>query len=368
MKSHSVKEFILKIVMVSSFTLGALIFSYPFFSNVLNNFYDQIIIKEYTSEFNEMSALEKNKLAEEMMIKNEEILANNKFNSLGIVDDPFNELSSFNQNYGEDYYKKHLLGAIYIPKINVSLPIFDETNNALLDKGATLLQGTSYPFGDKVKHSVITSHAGLPNKKLFTNLSKLDFEDIFYLEVNNNILAYEVFEIKVVLPEDIDSIKIRANEDIVTLLTCTPYMINSHRLLVTGRRVEFNPNDKEVIESIKNYHNNRLIYVLMIILTLLSLIFIYLFFFKRKFLLKFSISNLNYQNGDKFSLSNKNKDLLDEVFAKDGIVDFNYVKKSAYYIKSSLDNDYRIIAKPVKGKMEVYYLISEDNRIRIDLK
>ena len=368
MKSHRLKDFILKLVMLASFTLGALIFSYPFISNIINNYYDQIIIKDYTREFNKKSALERNKLSEEMILRNEEILANNNFASLGIVDDPFSDVNSIDQNYGNEYYQEHLLGAIYIPKINVSLPVFDETNNALLEKGATLLQGTSYPIGDQTKHSVITSHAGLPNKKLFTDLTKVDYEDIFYIEVNDEIMAYEVFEIKVVLPEDIDSIKIRAEKDIVTLLTCTPYMINSHRLLVSGERVEYKPEDKEVIETIKNYHSKRLGYIALIILVLISVLFIRLFFIKRRVLLKFSIKDLEYQDGDKFSLYNKDKHLLDEALSEESIVDFSYVKKDDYYIKSSFDNDYKIIAKVVRGKFEVYYLISEDKRIRIDVK
>ncbi|MGO3607855.1 MAG: class C sortase, partial [Pseudolactococcus laudensis] len=122
---------------------------------------------------------------------------------------------------------------------HVSLPIFDETNNELLEKGATVLQGTSFPIGGKGTHSVITGHTGLPEKKLFTDLEKLKKGDLFYIEVSGKKLAYRVERFKTVLPTELDSLKIEDSSDLVTLLTCTPYMINTHRLLVTGVRVGF---------------------------------------------------------------------------------------------------------------------------------
>ena len=176
---------------------------------------------------------------------------------------------------GQAYFKEHTIGAIFIPAIHVSLPIFDETNAALLDKGATVLQGTSFPIGGRDSHAVITGHSGLPDKRLFTDLEKLKKGDLFYIEVSGQKLAYQVDRFKTVLPTELDSLKIVESSDLVTLITCTPYMINTHRLLVTGIRVPFV--DKQMakqISQVKSYHIERLIlFVILFVLVLLVLCF-----------------------------------------------------------------------------------------------
>lgn len=100
------------------------------------------------------------------------------------------------------YFEKHTIGVLTIPEINVHLPIFDETNTVLLEKGASLLEGTSYPTGGESTHAVISSHRGLPQAKLFTDLPKLTLGDSFYIEINGQTLAYQVDQIKTVEPTD----------------------------------------------------------------------------------------------------------------------------------------------------------------------
>lgn len=142
---------------------------------------------------------------------------------------PDNYLSVLNVN--------DTMGIIEIPKINVSLPIYHTTSEAVLEKGVGHIEGMSLPIGGKSTHTVLTGHTGLPTARLFTDLTDLQPGDMFYLKVLNRELAYEVDNIKVIEPEDISSLVIVDGMDYATLITCTPYRVNSHRLLVRGKRV-----------------------------------------------------------------------------------------------------------------------------------
>ena len=125
-----------------------------------------------------------------------------------------------------------------IPAINIDLPIYHGTTGAAMEKGAGHMEGTSLPVGGIGTHAVISAHSGMASAKLFTDLDKLKFGDMFFITVCNQKLAYEVDNIAVVEPTDIDLIRIDTQQDYVTLLTCTPYGVNTHRLLVRGHRVE----------------------------------------------------------------------------------------------------------------------------------
>ncbi|MDT0901799.1 class C sortase, partial [Staphylococcus pseudintermedius] len=119
--------------------------------------------------------------------------------------------------------------------------MFDTTNDLFLAKGTSLLEGTSYPTGGKSTHAVISGHRGLPSAKLFTDLPDLKKGDVFFIEINKRTLAYEIDQLKVVEPTETEDLLIEKDKDLVTLLTCTPYMINSHRLLVRGHRIPYTP-------------------------------------------------------------------------------------------------------------------------------
>ncbi|MEJ5921624.1 class C sortase [Bifidobacterium thermophilum] len=129
-----------------------------------------------------------------------------------------------------------LMGSIRIPKISVNLPIYHGTSDAVLDDGAGHLYGTSLPVGGASSHSVLTAHRGLSNKTLFTRLDELRVGDPFYIRIMNETLGYRVESITTIKPTQISGLTIRKGEDLVTLMTCTPYGVNTHRLLVTGRR------------------------------------------------------------------------------------------------------------------------------------
>lgn len=135
------------------------------------------------------------------------------------------------------------IGYIKIPKINVELPIYAGTSDKVLEKGIGHLEGTSLPIGGESTHSVLTGHRGLPTAKLFTDLDKLEVGDKFYVQNIQQSLAYEVDQIKVVEPTEFNDLLVTAGGDYMTLLTCTPYMLNTQRLLVRGHRV---PNIEEI--------------------------------------------------------------------------------------------------------------------------
>ncbi|MBT9709988.1 class C sortase, partial [Enterococcus faecium] len=181
------------------------------------------------------------------------------------------------------YFEKHTIGILTIPKINVNLPIFDQTTMKLLEKGACLLEGTSYPIGGKSTHAVLSSHRGLSQAKLFTNLPQLKIKDHFYIEINGQYLAYQVDQIKTVEPTETEALQIQEDQDLVTLVTCTPYMINSHRLLVRGHRIVVEPEEiKESLEKVKQAKCTAFLLVSGLIGVLLLLFLVILIKFLKK--------------------------------------------------------------------------------------
>ncbi|WP_195268865.1 class C sortase [Eubacterium sp. 1001713B170207_170306_E7] len=160
----------------------------------------------------------------------------------GIPDDPF----SGNQPDNADPYRTILninntMGTLEIPKIQVNLPIYHGTDDKALSEGVGHLKGTSLPVGGASTHAVLTGHRGYSGAKLFTDLDKLLMGDRFYLHVLDQTLTYEVDQILTVEPDQTEALKADPEQDYLTLLTCTPYQINSHRLLVRGRRVTETP-------------------------------------------------------------------------------------------------------------------------------
>ena len=130
-----------------------------------------------------------------------------------------------------------IMGYIEIPKINCSLPIYHGTDEAVLQIAVGHIEGSSLPTGGTGTHSVLSGHRGLPSAKLFTDLDQIEEGDVFIIRVLNEILTYEVDQILIVLPYEMEPLAIDPKQDFCTLITCTPYGINSHRLLVRGRRI-----------------------------------------------------------------------------------------------------------------------------------
>ena len=132
-----------------------------------------------------------------------------------------------------------IMGYVEIPKISVNLPIYHGTENDSLERGIGHLLGSSLPVGGESTHTILSGHSGMASQKMFTDLEQLTVGDVFYLHVLNETLAYQVVEINTVLPYDTSLLGIVPGEDLCTLVTCTPYGVNTHRLLVRGSRVPF---------------------------------------------------------------------------------------------------------------------------------
>lgn len=355
--------FALKVVMILLLFLGIVIFFYPFLASAVNSFHDQSVIEKFQRDYSLLNEDQKKERMEEISNENKKLLEDNKLTNvpgMGLIEDPFESSMKNIQNVEKSYLSKHMLGAIFIPRINVSLPLYDETNDILLDNGATLLQGTSYPIGGPSTHSVITGHSGLSDKRIFTDLSKLKNGDIFYIEVFGEKLAYRIETFRTVLPTQLNSLKIIDNQDLVTLITCTPYMVNTHRLLVTGVRIPYSDDkiEKQKNET-TNYLNLRMIFLslLFLILFIISLykifrLVIYYKSTKRLYNLEFRVQKNNkplagvayYLSKDKIDYKNGNIEGLDfRISETDGKVNFGRKLGGRYYIYTISDRFHPLI-------------------------
>ncbi|HGM9342087.1 TPA: class C sortase [Streptococcus pyogenes] len=167
------------------------------------------------------------------------------------------------------------IGHVAIPKIGVDLPIYAGTSAAILEKGSGHLEGTSLPIGGLSTHAVLTAHRGLPTARLFTDLDKVKKGDYFYVTNLKETLAYQIDRIMVIEPSQLDAVSIEEGKDYVTLLTCTPYMINSHRLLVRGVRTPLTSRQakKESLTAVRPYQYYRwLVYLAIAVLVILVMI------------------------------------------------------------------------------------------------
>ena len=204
------------------------------------------------------------------------------------VHDPFVAGSGYAipTNYSEVLDINGIMGYIEIPKISVNLPIYHGTSEEVLSKGVGHIEATSVPIGGKGTHCVLTGHTGLPSAELFTRLDELKIGDYFYINVLDEVLTYKVNQILTVLPTELDSLQLEEDKDLVTLITCTPYGINTHRLLVRAERTDYIPPDK-VIENLQQSKEkkdliNYTFIGIVIGIGLLAIILIIIFIMTRK--------------------------------------------------------------------------------------
>lgn len=211
--------------------------SYPLVSSAINNLASRSQVKEYSEKVAQLPSKETQK-----MIKQAKAYNNSLSNNL-IITDPFDEkaFSKIGAYYEStlNLDEQGLMGYVDIPKINVYLPIYHGTDTETLSKGAGHIQNTSLPVGGKSTHSVISAHSGFPGETFFDYLTDMEVGDEFYIHILDRTLKYQVDQIEVILPSEMNSLRIVEGKDLVTLLTCTPYAVNTHRLLVRGTRVPF---------------------------------------------------------------------------------------------------------------------------------
>lgn len=209
---------------------------YPTVSNYLYEKNGAKVISVYDEEAVRLSESEKKETLKKARAYNRELLENIE------LLDPFSPIKKeIDQRYQSllNTNGSGMMGYIRIPKIDVELPIYHGTEETVLQAGVGHFEGTSLPTGGKSTHCVLTGHRGLPSKILFTDLDKLKQGDIFYLKILGDTMAYQVDQILTVLPENTGDLAIVSGKDYVTLVTCTPYAVNTHRLLIRGVRVPY---------------------------------------------------------------------------------------------------------------------------------
>lgn len=237
------KKYIPIIAIILIFLIGVSILLYPLVSSVINNYNMRQNVEVQVEE-----AAKKPKPEIKELFKQADEYNASLINTV-ILTDPFDEeaYEKIGAHYKEtfDVDGKGLIGYVDIPKINVYLPIYHGVSSEVLSRGAGHLDNTSFPVGGPSTHSVISAHSAFPTETFFDYLTDMEEGDEFYIHVLDRVLKYEVDQIKVVLPDDVSNLYVINGEDHVTLLTCTPYSINTHRLLVRGKRVPYDPSAGE---------------------------------------------------------------------------------------------------------------------------
>lgn len=237
------KEKLSFLIFVIMIILGIAIILYPVISNHLSKINYQEIIDNYDFKV----AKQKNSYNEQLV--NEARKYNSSLTSLNITDVFQNQIGQSSSEYFSvlNVDNNGMMGYISIPKIDIKIPIYHGTSSDILQKGVGHLEGSSMPIGGENTHAVLSAHRGLPSSRLFTDLDQLKVGDTFYIHILDEVLAYRVNQVLVVEPSDIDFLQIVKGKDYVTLVTCTPYAINTHRLLVRGERIEYSAQEEESI-------------------------------------------------------------------------------------------------------------------------
>lgn len=256
-----------KIILI--FMLGLMIAIYP----IISNYYYTVENNNQVKDFQEAVAEMPDK---EVLERIELAKAYNDTLDPSRLADPYTEREKKGvENYARMLEVREKIGYVDIPKIGQQIPVYAGTSEDVLQHACGHLEGTSLPIGGKDTHAVITAHRGLPQVKLFRDLDKMEVGDLFFFTNVKETLAYKVDQILVVEPWDFEPVLVVEGKDLMTLLTCTPYMINSHRLLVRGHRVPYVPEVKEEIERAKFNYKSLIVPGIVLALVML-IIFLYI--------------------------------------------------------------------------------------------
>ena len=242
------RKHISTIFIILIFLVGLGFISYPTVSNLWNQAHQSRAIATYSKQVEKLDDSENKKM----------LKAARKYNKSLLKKSDHWKLSKKDKKKYEsllDISGTGIMGYIEVPKIDCSLPIYHGTDEGALQIAIGHLEGSSLPVGGKSTHCVLSGHRGLPSARLFTDLDQMEEGDIFILNILGRKLAYEVDQIRVVLPEEMSDLEIEEGKDLCTLVTCTPYGINTHRLLVRGHRTEYV--EKKVAEEKKEVQTKK---------------------------------------------------------------------------------------------------------------
>ena len=257
------KKHLSTIIVGIIFFCGLSLFLYPTISNLYNEYLNKKLIGDYQEAFSDIKPEQYNKAKEDAITYNENIDNPEKLKELGLT---YEEMLNITDN--------GIMGYIEIPKISVSLVIYHTIDDDILQNGIGHVEDTALPIGGESTHCVLAGHTGLPSAKLLTNIDHLKTGDYFYIHVLDEVLTYQVDDISVVEPNEMSKLSVVSGKDYVTLVTCTPYGVNSHRLLVRGVRAD----DGSVNASGSTLVQNDVFYIEMKYLITFSLIGIVILF------------------------------------------------------------------------------------------
>jgi sortase A len=274
-KRKKIVSKIVTVVLAVFLVVGLGIMFYPSVSDWWNSWHASRSISEYVAAVEQVDNSELERMLSEAEVYNKQLASNHHFD---LDEDEYAEYESLLDISGTG-----IMGYISIPSINVNLPIYHGTDEAVLQVAAGHLAGSSLPVGGESTHSIISGHRGLPSAKLFSDLDKVVVGDTFVISILNEKITYRVDQIKVVVPEDTSELDIVDGKDYCTLVTCTPYGINTHRMLVRGHRVE-NEEEELVVFITPDASKvpNSVVSVFIIIPSIVILTIVYMIFTSHK--------------------------------------------------------------------------------------
>lgn len=268
----------LNVCIIFLFIIGSAVLLYPTISSFITGREQSVVVRDYNESVKSRQQIENEKELEKANIYNQ---------TLGkmIIKDPFaaNENKDGEKKYQELLDIEGVMGYIEVPKIKLQLPIYHGTSEEVLEKGIGHLYGSSLPVGGSSTNTVLTGHRGLPKATLFTDLDKIEKGDKIYIHVLDETLAYEVKTIKVIEPYELDDLKIKSGQDLVTLFTCTPYGINSHRLVIQGERINVDSSSalKESETKMLSVRKDNFIFIGATIAFIFIVAIIFLYIYRR---------------------------------------------------------------------------------------
>ena len=278
-KKKKMSSLTYNLIVTVMFLFGLLVLLYPTLSDIYNKLRNQTLIVNYENIVSNISETDYSEIMKQAREYNDQHLNNTFTDAFDgeeyILSHPYDTLLNPGGN--------NIMGYIEIPKLSIRLAIGHGTGVETLERGVGHIEGTSLPIGGPSTHSVLSAHRGLPSAKLFTDLDEIVLKDKFFLYILNESLAYEVDKITVIEPDEADELAIIEGEDLVTLLTCTPYGVNSHRLLVRGHRIPYVAQD--VIEEASHHtiaKRDRPVFVLAIGVCVLFIIILIFGIIKRR--------------------------------------------------------------------------------------
>ena len=265
------KKILLTLLALFVLASGAGLLFYPDISNWYNSRIHTGLVQAYNEEIARMGNTQIEEHFRRAREHNEALIGGHR------IADPFSSDSAGalpSMDYLEILNVGGMMAQIEIPAINVRLPVFHTTRAAVLERGVGHIEATSFPVGGKSTHAALTGHSALPHSKIFTDLEELVVGDLFFITVLNQMLAYEVDQITVTLPHETQALRIVEDADYITLITCTPYAINTHRLLVRGTRIPYEAGMEHTIEPVAEENMDWRVIVLIVLAVIFLLLLV----------------------------------------------------------------------------------------------